>query len=181
MEDEDKIMQQIVSFAKTFYEKLDFAHNIEHGKRVVRNAKLIMQQEDGNKFLIEAGSWLHQFHDNLEEVQKFINTLDINEKLKKDLFEIVKCRPSKINEESSIEAKIVYDADAIEVLSTYGMIREILCNIKCRDKNWEDTIEDTISVQERFRKKLMTNTAKNMLQKDFAVIDEFWKLYEEWL
>lgn len=50
MEDEDKIMQQIVSFAKTFYEKLDFAHNIEHGKRVVRNAKLIMQQEGGNKF-----------------------------------------------------------------------------------------------------------------------------------
>lgn len=181
MEHENKEMKKIIEFAKAFYEKLDFAHDIEHGKRVVKNAKFIMQQEGGNPFLVEAGSWLHQFHDNLEEVQEFINTLEIDENLKCNLFEIVKCRPSKISEGSSIEAKIVYDADAIEVLSTYGMIREILCNIKCRDKNWKDAINDTISVQERFRKKLMTNTAKNMLEKDFAIIDEFWNSYKTWI
>jgi len=28
---EQKIKEQIIAFAKEFYSKLDFAHNIEHG------------------------------------------------------------------------------------------------------------------------------------------------------
>lgn len=178
----DKIMDEIIKFAKKFYEQLDFAHNFEHGKRVVRNARRIMdKEENADEFLVEAGAWLHQFHDNLEEVKEFIDSLNLEQDIKNKLYEIAKCRPSKITEESLLEAKIVYDADAIEVLSAYGTIREVICNVKCRNKNWEDAINDTIKVQERFRKKLMTNAAKEMLKKDFAIIDEFWKSYEGWL
>ena len=79
-----------------------------------------------------------------------------------------------------LESKIVYDADAIEVLSSYGMIREIICNAKCRNKEWEKSVEDTINVQKRFKEKLQTKTAKKMLEKDFEVIEEFWELYKKW-
>lgn len=174
-------MDKIIEFSKKFYQKLDFAHNIEHGERVVKNAKLIMKKEGGNPFLVEAGAWLHQFHDNLEEVQQFISTLNIDKWLKEQLNEIVKCRPEKVDKDSSLETKIVYDADAIEVLSTYGTIREILCNIKSRNKTWEDTIEDTIQVQKRFQKKLMTDTAKTMLKDDIEIIDKFWESYKKWI
>lgn len=178
----DKIMDEIIKFAKKFYEQLDFAHNFEHGKRVVRNARRIMdKEENADEFLVEAGAWLHQFHDNLEEVKEFIDSLNLEQDIKNKLYEIAKCRPSKITEESLLEAKIVYDADAIEVLSAYGMIREIICNVKARDKNWENAIKDTMEVQKRFREKLMTNAAKEMLEKDFVIIDEFWKSYENWL
>ncbi len=181
MNNKDKNMEKIIQYAKRFYENLDFAHNIEHGERVVRNAKLIMKKEGGDSFLIEAGSWLHQFHDNLEEVREFINTLDIENEQKDKLYQIAKCRPEKIDDNSSIEAKIVYDADAIEVLSTYGTIREILCNIKARDKNWKDSIEDTIKVQRRFKEMLMTETAKKMVEEDLVIIDRFWNSYERWI
>ncbi len=78
----EKCMEQIVEFSKKFYKNLDFAHNIEHGERVLKNARKIAKKEDGNLFLIEAGSWLHQFHDNIDEVGKFIKTLDIEDELK---------------------------------------------------------------------------------------------------
>jgi HD superfamily phosphodiesterase len=176
----EKCINQIIEFSERFYKSLDFAHNIEHGKRVVKNARTIAEIEGGNLFLIEAGSWLHQFHDNIDEVNNFIKTLDMENELKNKLCEIVKCRPQYINEESLLESKIVYDADAIEVLSSYGMIREIICNAKCRNKEWEKSVEDTINVQKRFKEKLQTKTAKEMLERDFEIIDNFWKSYKKW-
>ena len=68
----EKCINQIIEFSERFYKSLDFAHNIEHGKRVVKNAKKIAEIEGGNLFLIEAGGWLHQFHDNIDEVNNFI-------------------------------------------------------------------------------------------------------------
>lgn len=79
-----------------------------------------------------------------------------------------------------MESKIVYDADEIEVLSTYGMIREIICNAKCRNKEWEKSVEDTIKVQKRFQEKLATKTAKEMLEKDIKIIKDFWESYKNW-
>lgn len=173
-------MSKIIEFSTQFYNGLDFAHNIDHAKRVVKNAKLIAKIEGGDMFLIEAGAWLHQFHDKIDVVNNFIKTLNIDDEIKYKLYEIVKCRPKYISNESLLESKIVYDADAIEVLSSYGMIREIICNAKCRDKNWKKSVEDTINVQKEFKEKLQTKTAKKMLEKDFEVIEEFWRLYKEW-
>lgn len=173
-------MEKIIEFSTKFYDSLDFAHNIEHGKRVVKNAKIIAENEGGNIFLVEAGAWLHQFHDKIDEVNSFIENLDIDNETKIKLYEIVRCRPEYIDDKSSLESKIVYDADAIEVLSTYGTIREIICNAKCRNKEWEKSVEDTINVQKRFKEKIKTRTAKKMLEKDFEIIEEFWKSYKEW-
>lgn len=178
--DYDKIMNQIIDFSKEFYDSLDFAHNIEHGRRVVANAKTIAKNEGGNLFLVEAGAWLHQFHNNIDEVNKFIKNLQIGDEEKNKLYEIVKCRPEYIEDESLLESKIVYDADAIEVLSTYGMIREIICNAKCRNKEWQKSVEDTIKVQKRFKEKVKTQTAKEMIKRDLEIIEKFWDLYKKW-
>lgn len=44
-------MNKIIEFSTQFYNSLDFAHNIEHGKRVVKNAKVIAKIEGGDMFL----------------------------------------------------------------------------------------------------------------------------------
>ena len=105
----------------------------------------------------------------------------MEDELKNKLYEFVKCRPQYINGESLLESKIVYDADAIEVLSSYGMIREIICNAKCRNKEWEKSVEDTINVQKIFKEKLQTKTAKELLERDFEIIENSWKSYKKWL
>ena len=63
------VMEEIESFARTYYAKLDFAHNIRHGERVVKIAKKIMEKEGGESFLVEAGAWLHQLHDDIETLE----------------------------------------------------------------------------------------------------------------
>lgn len=131
-------------------------------------------------FWQKRGAWLHQFHDKIDEVNSFIRNLDIDNELKIKLYEIVKCRPEYIDDKSLLESKIVYDADAIEVLSSYGMIREIICNAKYRNKEWEKSVEDTIRVQKRFKEKVKTETANKMLEEDFKIIEKFWKSYEKW-
>ena len=68
----EKTIKQVIEFSEKFYNSLDFAHNMEHGERVVKNAKTIAKKEGGDLFLIEIGSWLHQFHDNINEVNKNI-------------------------------------------------------------------------------------------------------------
>lgn len=59
------------------------------------------------------------------------------------------------------------------------MIREIICNAKCRNKEREKAVEDTINVQKRFKEKIKTETANKMLEKDFKIIEEFWKSYKK--
>lgn len=58
----EKCINKIIEFSKRFYNSLDFAHNMEHGKRVVRNAKKIAETEGGDLFLIEAGAGTFAFN-----------------------------------------------------------------------------------------------------------------------
>ena len=60
------------------------------------------------------------------------------------------------------------------------MIREIICNAKCRNKEWQKSVEDTIKVQKRFKEKVQTKTAKEMIEKDLEIIETFWNLYKKW-
>ena len=175
------IQEKIISFSKEFYSALDFAHNVEHGKRVVNNALFLHQKEGGDRFLIEMGAWLHQFHDNLEELEIFLATLEIEDKKKGELFQIVKlCRPLLINDEANIEAKIVFDADAIEVLGPYGAIREILCSYSIRKKEWDNSINDTIEVAKLFEIKLKTKSAIKLIKKELNLMNIFWTNYKFW-
>lgn len=178
---EQKIKEQIIAFAKEFYSKLDFAHNIEHGERVVSIALKINKFENGNVELVEIGGWLHQFHDNIEQLESFLNSIDLDKILIIKLLEIVKyCRPTLIKVSHSIEAKIVFDADAIEVLGTYGFIREIFCNIKQRNKSWDDSINDAIEVNKIFKDKLKTKTGKKLIEESNIILDNFLCDYHYW-
>ncbi|PLX08454.1 MAG: hypothetical protein C0596_06245 [Marinilabiliales bacterium] len=95
--------------------------------------------------------------------------------------EIVKyCRQTLIKVSHSIEAKIVFDADAIEVLGTYGFIREIFCNIKQRNKSWDDSINDAIEVNKIFKDKLKTKTGKKLIEESNIILDNFLCDYHYW-
>ena len=97
------------------------------------------------------------------------------------LFHIVEvCRPHKIQKSDLVEAKVVYDADALVVISSYGLVRELICNAVARKVPWERNVAETKRVQQLFWNTLQTRTAKNLAGNTKEVCDSFWEDYQIW-
>jgi HD superfamily phosphodiesterase len=177
----EPILELIAKQVQHFYAGLDAWHNISHGRRVVDLATRINKTECGDNFLVEAGAWLHQFHDNLDQLDELLETLPLVDKQREQLFEIVEyCRPHKISNECSLEAKIVFDADALELVGPSGIFREVLCNVISRRQQVVEAIESARQVQEMFVEKLQTRTAHRLAESVNSLTINFWIEYRQW-
>lgn len=174
-------LEQVRHFAREWYAGLDFAHGPAHGERVVALARRIQAEEGGDPFLVEAGAWLHQLHDEPAALDALLDDLDLAAPRREHLAEIVRdCRPERIATTSSLEARIVFDADALELLGPWGTVRELLCNAKARGKDWQESVADTRAVQARFQARLATATGRRFAAAACAVADSFWNAYDRW-
>ena len=174
-------IEQIKQLSAAYYACQDFAHNSDHVNHVLRYAEIIAKGEEANLFLVKAGAWLHQFHDNLTELNLLLGKTSLCETDRALLFHIVEvCRPHKIQKSDLVEAKIVYDADALAVISSYGLVRELICNAVVRKMPWEKNVTETKRVQQLFWDTLQTRTARNLAGNTKEVCDLFWEDYQNW-
>jgi HD superfamily phosphodiesterase len=166
---------------KDFYKKQDIFHNESHAKKVSAFAKKIARENDKIDFLLlEAGAWLHQMHDNLSELKKLLKKINLSKKTEDKLYFIVKnCRPNKIKNEKSLEGRIIYDADALAVLSNSGLFRELFCNYFVRDLGWEESKKRAKKVKQLFKNTLQTDIGKKMAS-DFEKVTNFFKKIILW-
>lgn len=172
---------QLKSLSHSFYSRQDFAHNSDHVSHVLQYAEIIAQREHANLFLVRAGAWLHQFHDDLEILESLLNEATLPQSDRESLFHIVKsCRPHRIAESDSLEAKVVYDADALAVISTYGLVRELICNAVVRKMPWQRSVSETKRVQELFGDTLQTKTARSLADGTRELCNLFWEDYQHW-
>ncbi|MGI9278342.1 MAG: hypothetical protein ACR2PX_01775 [Endozoicomonas sp.] len=140
------------------------------GRNCLKSDRLL-----GNPFLVEAGAWLHQYHDHLEQLDKVLKETGLNAIVRSQLYEIVRlCRPHLISESSSIEARIVFDADAMELMGAYGITRELACNLEVRKLPYDQALTATREVQNLFEEKLMTETGRSLARNDIRIARLFW-------
>jgi len=173
-------LPKIEALARRFYASLDFAHNESHGERVVSNALLLHANEGGVRAVVLAGAWLHQFHDNLTELAAGLGELALSEAARRQLQEIVEvCRPQKISSEASLEARIVFDADALDLIGPFGTVRELLCNFHHRNLSWDETVEGCRLVQGLFVERLQTDSARAMARDSISANAKFWAVYRD--
>lgn len=176
-----QIIELIKHSVKPFYAQQDPWHDYQHGTRVALLALKISQIENGNPFLVEAGAWLHQFHDHLTQLQDLLDSLPIPQTTIAELYHIVEqCRPTKISSNSTLEARIVFDADALELMGPYGTLREMLCNTVARNQPMALAVKNTQNAQSIFKEKLQTNTAKELATLPIETTKEFWQVYNFW-
>lgn len=173
-------LPKIEALARRFYARLDFAHNESHGERVVTSALLLHAEEGGVRDVVVAGAWLHQFHDNLSELSAELKGLALSDAACRNLEEIVSvCRPHKISLGASLEARIVFDADALDLIGPFGTVRELLCNFHHRKLSWEETVESCQRVQKLFVEKLQTNSARAVARDLISANAKFWDVYRQ--
>ena len=165
--------------ARQFYRKQDRFHNETHGERVVAFARLINQSEQGGHFLVEAGAWLHQFHDQLGELRTLLMETGLPEAVRSQLYEIIRlCRPQLISPDAPLEARIVFDADAMDLMGAQGVVRELSCNLLERKLPYEQAVQSTRDTQLLFEKKLSTPAGQKMAARFTREARVFWNSYD---
>jgi len=198
-----ELMDILAQVSLEFYKTLDYYHGPVHAKRVAAAAKIIQErtsvQDRADHFLVSAGSLLHQYHEpNLYKLQQVLDACGVlSEQQRADLYSIVfYCRPSNIinlsnssasrpvgaghsiSSEALAAAKVVFDADAFDLVGPSGLIREARCNMEVRGQPLAEAITTAYyTINDLFALSLQTEVART-IAKPFSETLERW--FETW-
>lgn len=136
---EENIILEIEKEAKKYFEEAFPCHDWSHVQRVYNNALQIASREGGNLFIIKLAVLLHDLGrqkesedpENLDHAQisveyasEILDKYGINSDAKKQILHcIYSHRFRKNREPKTLEAKIVFDADKLDVIGAIGIAR----------------------------------------------------------
>ena len=109
-------------------------HDYYHMKRVARLAKQIAKQEHGHAFICEAAAWVHDVGDHKlfinpavawSDLLIFLRSIHVTEKQIDQITDAVKnvSFSKGISTPSTLEGRIVQDADRIDAIGAIGIAR----------------------------------------------------------
>jgi HD superfamily phosphodiesterase len=182
MSELDTIISDIEIFAKQRMVK-DILHGWPHIQRVLKYAQLVSKELGGHWPVVHAAVLMHDLghaedssrhHEIGADIAgDFLKKKGISEKI---VFHVKECilthsRQLSLNQPSSIEAKILFDADGMDLFGACGVIRALLsCGLKhkgfdCMIKKlkWRLTERDNFN----------SKTALNFAHKNSGIIQTF--------
>ena len=174
-------INKIKKFSQKCYKKLDQTHGIEHLNRTVKLATYLGKKEDANIQIVKISAMLHQFHDNPKTVKRFLKKIKVSKNLIKQIVHCVECSDMKnVHKAKTIEAKVVYDADKLQVVGPFGIMREISCDIYPRKLKFREALKHTRMIEKRCFKTLQTKTARKIAKYPHNYVIKFWKILDKW-
>jgi uncharacterized protein len=208
------VIQKTITFVKQKLENAESGHDWFHIERVYNNALLIAKTEKCDLEVLQLGALLHdiadsKFNDGDETIgpktaQKFLELENVDAKIINQVILIIENISFKVgnfdNPFSSIELKIVQDADRLDAIGAIGIARtfnyggyknrqiynpEILPNLKMTKEEYKKSEAPTIN---HFYEKLLllkdkmnTKTGKKIAQKRHQFMETFLEqFYDEW-
>lgn len=172
-----KQIKQIKTFALKFYKKQDFVHNVEHGYRTVKLAEFLAKKEKADIQLCRVGALLHQFHDDAKLVEKFLRKINVDKVSIEQILDCVRHSARRtVHKAKSLEARIVFDADKLQVLGPLGIYRQFiyLSKVKKSDLNRAKKIQEDV-----YNNYLQTRTAKKLAKEPHKLAMKFFKELEK--
>lgn len=204
-----EVLLQIEQFVKKVHSSDFSGHDIAHIERVVGYAKFIQKKEGGDSFLIEAAAWLHDVEDDKlnfahsQPLTDFLNSLlppDFTTKIV-EIISQVSFKGGYGKTPTSLEAKIVQDADRMDAIGAIGIARTFAYGAAKSLPFYVEgeEIENTFQSAEEYRaskrstiahfydkllklKDLMhTQTARQLAEKRHKFLETFLQeFYSEW-
>ncbi len=166
------------------------AHRFDHFQRVRKNALKIAEDYDVDLELLEIACLLHDIDEpyNLKEnhverslklAKKILNEIGINEEKKQKVLNIIKEHSTEnITRKTSIESKILFDADKIDGLGSIGISRVFLF---CGQRGL--TLRESIKWYKKkinlTLKNLQTKKGKEIAKKKLKYVKNFIKELEK--
>lgn len=207
------IIKQTAQFVHNELSEDSTGHDWFHVDRVRKNALYISKQErTGNPFIIEMAALLHDIPDEKlnasvekgeQKLDLFLHTLQLTDGDKyliKEIISTISYKGGKGAELTSIEAKIVQDADRLDAIGAIGISRAFAYGgkkgqqiynpaIQVRtDMNLEEYRKGKSTSIHHFYEKLLklkdllnTETAKVMAEERHQMMETFLaQFYREW-
>lgn len=130
------MQDKIINFVKQELGNDNTGHDLSHTLRVVKNAKRILEKEDGNAKIIIVACYLHDtvdhklFNDPTIQIKKIEKLLE-DDYTKQEIEEIIDIittisfNNNNYKELTNRNAMIVRDADRLDAIGSMGIIRTI--------------------------------------------------------
>lgn len=128
----EQIIEKCRTQVKKIYDTFDASHDWQHIERVLKNAEKIMESEAANRFLVEIAILLHDVSDpkykkDGEDFEtEILNSLELSDGERRRISEIVQqisFKGGNGEAPTSMEAKIVRDADRLDAIGAVGIAR----------------------------------------------------------
>ncbi|MCL1694344.1 MULTISPECIES: HD domain-containing protein [unclassified Lysinibacillus] len=186
-------MNNLMDKVRGIYEQFDASHDFQHIERVYQNALAILQAEpDADAEVVKIAVLLHdvsdkKYTDSKEQENKLIAELSLSEEKKqhiRDCIAQVSFNGGNELEATSLEAKIVRDADRLDAIGAIGIARTFAYGgAKGRKLYDKEENARTDMTEEEYRNKNTSSVThfyeKLLLLKDLMITDKGKQMAEE--
>ncbi|MBS4759152.1 MAG: HD domain-containing protein [Clostridium sp.] len=199
------ILEKALDFTKDYFKSFCCGHDFEHVLRVYKNAQDILKNEcEADSEIVLLATILHDVDDtklvknkNLEyqNTKKILNELDISnnkiEKITNIIATVSMQEYLRGNRPSTLEAKIVFDADKLDQIGAIAIARSFAYGARQNRKifdldrfptphyegkypnGYDSSINYIIEVLMNIKSMLFTQTAKEMAQKRYEFMVQY--------
>lgn len=178
----DDQVKEIRSFALRKYRELDHAHGENHAFRTEKLAEYIAKKEGADVTICRLGGLLHQYHaEGAAEVNSFLKEMDLEDEVREKVVNCVESvGRSTMDRAKFPEAKVVFDADKLQILGPLGVVREISHRIVSEKINFHEAVEETKELQDDVYNRLQTETARKLAEEPHELASRFFETFERW-
>ena len=182
-------LEKIKEFSKKKLESNDKWHQLFHAEQTVKLAIALAKKEkaDINKCVVAA--WLHDIEKNKETDKTdhgtegaktseiFLKEIKIPDKNIKDICYAIH-EHNKEGRKETKEAQILWDADKLQAIGPYGLLRNYDHKLSMGNSQ-EESYKTNLKEQEFYFKRLHTKTAKKIAKKHLSFMKKFHKKYKQ--
>lgn len=190
-------IEAIEQYCQELFGKDASGHDFFHLKRVAKLANHIAENEGADEFITTAGGWLHDVGDHklfsdpdkaLKEMNSYLQSIHLtDEQIRNIHLAIENVSFSKGKIPTTLEGKIIQDADRIDAIGAIGIARTFAFGGSRERLIYHDVNTEGTSVQHFYDKILTlkdtinTETARKMAEKRHQFVEDFLKqFFDEW-
>lgn len=187
-------LQQIKDFCQPLYAKTGRYHAWDHIELVKKWAlHLAGQYPEVNREVLEAACYVHDIgrtkqddgHPEIsaEMITPLLIKINLDQAESQLLLEAVACHDkSKIRSATSIEAKLLFDADKLQINSMYGFLRCAFWLAEERQMEMSQALHFlytyVVDLNENF---MQTPEGKKVAEAEFPLIKKMMAQFDDWL
>ncbi|MDD3771364.1 MAG: HD domain-containing protein, partial [Weeksellaceae bacterium] len=155
------------------------------------------KEENADLFLVELAAWLHDLGDyklndgmdkSEEMIEEFLSEIGVSFEIRSKIVEIVsQVSFSKGKIATSLEAKIVQDADRLDAIGAIGLSRVFAYGGKMKREIWNPENPKETSIQHfydkllKIKEKINTQSARTIAEERHLFLENFLtRFYDEW-